>query len=101
MLLQQISGSCSFEVYYKTVDAMNSMFTRFAIPFSLKTDNCPQFVSEEFESFLRAQSVVYLRRQHCDVKLTAIEVECQNRLLFESLYNAKLEGKNWRTELDT
>ena len=101
LLLQQISGSCSFEVYYKTVEAMNSMFARFGVPFSLRTDNGRQFVSEEFESFLRAHSVVYLRLQHCDVKLTAIEVECRNRLLFECLYNAKLEGKNWRPELGT
>ena len=38
------------------------MFARFGVPFSLRTENGPQFVPEEFESFLQADGV-----EHCSM----------------------------------
>ena len=35
----------------KVIEALIPMFARFGLPFSLGTDNGPQFVSEEFETF--------------------------------------------------
>ena len=37
----------------KVIEALAPMFARFGLPFSLRTDNGPQFVSVEFETFLR------------------------------------------------
>ena len=41
----------------KIIEALTPMFARFGFPFSLRTDNGPQFVSEEFEAFLRTNSI--------------------------------------------
>ena len=81
-------------------EAIAPMFARFGVPFSLRTDNGPQFVSEEFESFLQAHGVTH-RRTTPLWPQTNGEVERQNRSLLKSLQIANLEGKNWRTELVT
>ena len=41
----------------KIIEAITPMFARFGFPFSLRTDNGPQFVSEEFEAFLRTNGI--------------------------------------------
>ena len=76
------------------------MFARLGVPFSLRTDNGPQFVSEEFESFLQAHGVEHRRTTPLRPQANG-EVERQNRSLLKSLQIANLEGKNWRTELVT
>ena len=45
----------------KIIEAISPMFARFGVPFSLRTDNGPQFVSEEFETFLRSHGVEHRR----------------------------------------
>ena len=35
----------------KMIEALTPIFTRYGYPFSLKSDNAPQFVSKEFENF--------------------------------------------------
>ena len=37
----------------KTVDALSSNFARFGFPHLLKSDNGPQFLSEDFQTFLQ------------------------------------------------
>ena len=84
----------------KIIEAIAPMFARFGVPFSLRTDNGPQFVSEEFESFLQAHGVAHRRTTPLWPQANG-EVERQNRSLLKSLQIANLEGKNWRTELVT
>ena len=84
----------------KIIEAIAPMFVRFGVPFSLRTDNGPQFVSEEFESFLQAHGVVHRRITPLWLQANG-EVKRQNRSLLRSLQIANLEGKNWRTELVT
>ena len=84
----------------KIIEAITPMFARFGVPFSLRTDNGPQFVSEEFESFLQAHGVEHRRTTPLWPQANG-EVERQNRSLLKSLQIANLEGKNWRTELVT
>ena len=84
----------------KIIEAISPMFARFGVPFSLRTDNGPQFVSEEFELFLQAHGVGHQRTTPLWPQANC-EVECQNRSLLKCLQIANLEGKNWRTELVT
>ena len=76
------------------------MFSRFGVPFSLRTDNGPQFVSEEFESFLQANGVEHRRMTPLWPQANG-EVERQKFSLLKSLQIANLEGKNCQTELVT
>ena len=41
----------------KVIDSLNPIFTRCGIPHTLKTDNGPQFISEEFRAFLVENSI--------------------------------------------
>ena len=77
----------------KIIEAITLMFARFGVPFSLRTDNGPQFVSEEFESFLQAHGVEHRRTSPLWPQANG-EFELQNRSLLKSLQIAKLEGKN-------
>ena len=76
------------------------MFARFGVAFSLRTDNGPQFVSEEFETFLRSHGVEHQRTTPLWPQANGA-VERQNRSLLKCLRIAHLEKKNLRTELVT
>ena len=62
----------------KIIEAISPMFARFGVPFYLRTDNGPQFVSEEFESFLQAHGVEHRRTTPLWPQANG-EVERQNR----------------------
>ena len=75
------------------IEAMTPMFARFGVPFFLKTDNGPQFMPEESESFhLQTNGIKHQRSS---------KVERQNCFLLKCLQIANLEGKNWQIELVT
>ena len=80
----------------KIIEALTPMFARFGFPFSLRTDNGPQFVSEEFEAFLRTNGIQHQKSTPLWPQVK--EVERQNRSLLKFLQIAHLEGKNRRTE---
>ena len=82
----------------KVIEALAPMFARFGLPFSLRTDNGPQFVSVEFETFLRTNDIEHSRTTPLWPQANG-EVERQNRSLLKSLQIAHVEGKNWKTEL--
>ena len=80
------------------IKAISPMFTRFGIPYSLRTDNGPQFVSDEFEKFLAANGIEHRKTTLLWPQANG-EVEGQNRSLLKCLQIAQVEGKDWRTEL--
>ena len=43
----------------KMIEALTPIFTRYGYPFSLKSDNAPQFVPEEFENFLATHGILH------------------------------------------
>ena len=84
----------------KIIEAISTIFARFGAPFFLRTDNGPQFVSEEFETFLRSHGVEHRRTTPLWPQANG-ELERQNRSLLKCLKIAHLEKKNLRTELVT
>ena len=83
----------------KMIEALMPIFTRYGYPFSLKSDNASQFVSEEFESFLASHGVQHRTSPPLWPQANG-EVERQNRTLLKSLKIAEAEGKKWKDELD-
>ena len=82
----------------KIITAFSEIFSRFGYPYSLKTDNGPQFVSKEFEEFLRQCGVEHRRSPLLWPQANG-EVERENRTLLKTLKVAEVEGKKWSEEL--
>ncbi|XP_022797033.1 uncharacterized protein K02A2.6-like [Stylophora pistillata] len=83
----------------KMIEALTPIFTRYGYPFSLKSDNAPQFVSEEFENFLATHGIQHRKSPPLWPPANG-EVESQNRTLLKSLKVAEVKGKKWKDELD-
>ena len=82
----------------KVIDCLDEMFSRHGLPETLKSDNGPQFRSEEFKTFCELNGIMPL-------KVTAKwpqangEVERQNDSLLKRIRIAQAEGLNWKKEL--
>ena len=84
----------------KIVSFLTSTFARFGIPYSLRTDNGPQFISEEFQNFVQANGIEHYTSTPLWPQANG-EVERQNRTLLKCLTIAHAEGKTWREELQS
>ena len=84
----------------RTIEALKPIFARFGVPHTLKTDNGPQMVSEEFETFLAENGIEHRTTPPLWPQANG-EVERQNRTLMKSVQIAHIEGKDWRQELQT
>jgi transposase InsO family protein len=82
----------------KVVEALAPMIARHGVPFSIKSDNGPQFVSGEFSEFLRTYGIEHRRSPPLWPQANG-EVEAQNRSLVKTLKIAQIEGKDMREEL--
>ena len=74
----------------KIIEAMVPMFARFGVPYSLKTDNGPQFVSAEFETFLNEKGIEHRKSPPLWPQANG-EVELQNRTLMKAICIAHVE----------
>ena len=83
----------------KIIKAISTIFARFGVPNSLRTDNGPQFTSEEFATFLAEYSVEHCRTTPLWPQANG-EVERQNRTQLKALRIAQVEGKSWETEMN-
>ncbi len=82
----------------KVIEAILPMIARHGVPHSIKSDNGPQFISSEFEEFLREFGIEH--RRSCPLWPQANgEVEAQNRSLVKTLKIAQVEGHDMRSEL--
>ncbi len=82
----------------KVIDAILPMLCRHGIPFSIRSDNGRQFVSEEFEEFLRQYGIEHRKSTPLWPKANG-EVEIQNKSLGKTLEIAQVEKKNLKEEL--
>ncbi|XP_044163820.1 uncharacterized protein K02A2.6-like [Acropora millepora] len=79
----------------KIVDALSTIFARFGFPYSLKSDNGSQFLSENFQTFLQESGIEHRTSPPLWPQANG-EVGRQNRTLLKALKVAQVEGKNWR-----
>ena len=82
----------------KVIESLEKIFCTNGLPQSLKTDNGPQSVSEEFEGFLKENDIKHRTSTPLWPQANG-KVERQNRSLLKTLKIAKTERKNLWTEL--
>ena len=82
----------------KRISCLEAMFATHGLPLSIKTDNGPQFVSEEFEVYLRDNNIEHRTSTPLWPQANG-EVERQNRSLLKAMRVAHSEGRDWRKEL--
>ncbi|XP_062568299.1 uncharacterized protein K02A2.6-like [Saccostrea cucullata] len=82
----------------KIILQLESMFARHGLPYSMRSDNGPQFVSEEFKGYLNSNGIKHIRTTPYWPQGNG-EVERQNRTLLKAIKAANAEGKDWRREL--
>ena len=77
------------------ITRLHAHFARYGLPRTLRTDNGPQFASEEFAAFLAEMGVDHLRNTPLWPRANG-EVERQNRSLLKILQIAHAEHRPWR-----
>jgi hypothetical protein len=81
----------------KIIEVCQTIFCRWGLPISLRTDNGPQF-GMEFQSFLKESGVFWLSTTPMWPAANG-EVERQNRSLLKALKIAQVSGRDYKGEL--
>ena len=82
----------------KLIKCLEEIFATHGLPLSIKTDNGPQFVSEEFEAYLNDNNIEHRVSTPLWPQANG-EVERQNRSLLKAMRIAHSEGRDWRKEM--
>ncbi|XP_033124648.1 uncharacterized protein K02A2.6-like [Anneissia japonica] len=82
----------------RTVRSLEVMFARYVLPQVIVSDNCPQFISEEFRDFMEVNG---LKHQKVTPKWAQAngEVERQNKSILKRLKIAHTMKKDGKREL--
>ena len=80
------------------IESLEKIFCTHGLPQSLKTDNGTQFMSDDFERFLKTNDIKHRSSTPLWPQANG-EVERQNRSLLKALRIAKAEKKNIWTEM--
>jgi len=84
----------------KVIKSLKQIFATHGLPYSITSDNGPQFTSEVFAEYLKDNDIVHHRTTPLWPQANG-EVERQNRSLLQRIKIAQGEGKNWKEELLT
>ena len=74
-------------------------FSRFGLPLTLRTDNGPQFISNEFKQYLKEHGI----KHYTSIPLwpqSNGETKRQNCSLIKAIRVAHLDKKDWRREMN-
>ena len=80
------------------IDKLEACFTMFGYPHEIITDNGPQFISSEFDQYLKQRKIIH-RETSTYWPSANGEVERFNRTLVKMIKCAMTENKDWRKEL--
>ena len=81
------------------IKCLDSHLARYGVPVSLRTENGPNFVSEEKEKYLEEMGIVRHRNTPLWPRANG-EVEREIRLLLKAMRVFQAEGKDWRSEFN-
>ncbi|RUA05256.1 MAG: hypothetical protein DSY43_04960 [Gammaproteobacteria bacterium] len=82
----------------KIIESLDKIFCTHGLPVTLRTDNGPQFVSEQFESYLAENGISHKTSTPLWPQANG-EVERQNRSILKILKIAHSEKKDMQAEL--
>ena len=84
----------------KIIAALDEIFARNGLPWSIKTDNGRQFIAQELTDYLKENDIEHRRSTPLWPQANG-EVERQNRHLLKAMKIAKLEGRSLTEALNT
>ena len=84
----------------KVIESLKQIFATHGLPYSITSDNGPQFASNAFAEYLKENDIVHHKTTPLWPQANG-EVERQNRSLLQRIKIAQGEGKNWKEELLT
>lgn len=82
----------------KMIDSLENMFLRHGLPFSVRSDNGPQFTWRTFQQYLKDIDVKHVRNTPLYPAANG-EVGCQNRSLMKRIRIAQAESLDWKQEI--
>ncbi|XP_014667482.1 PREDICTED: uncharacterized protein K02A2.6-like [Priapulus caudatus] len=82
----------------KIIDSLEEIFSRHGLPITIKSDNGPQFRSEEFLEYCDQNGITALKVTAKWAQANG-EVERQNKSLMKRIRIAQAEGLDWKREL--
>jgi len=82
----------------KVIDNLEEIFSRHGLPITIKSDNGPQFRSEEFREYCKQNGITHLKTTPKWPQANG-EVERQNASLMKRIRIAQAEGLDWTKEL--
>ncbi|XP_022802839.1 uncharacterized protein K02A2.6-like [Stylophora pistillata] len=82
----------------KVIDNLEEIFSRYGLPLAIKSDNGPQFCSEEFREYCKQNGIVHIKTTPKWPQANE-EVERQNASLMKRIRIAQAEGLDWVKEL--
>nr|XP_058952093.1 uncharacterized protein K02A2.6-like [Pocillopora verrucosa] len=82
----------------KVIDNLEEIFSRHGLPLTIKSDNGPQFRSEEFREYCKQNGIVHTKTTPKWPQANG-EVERQNASLMKRIRIAQAEGLDWVKEL--
>ena len=96
--LFQVPRGCSHKGHFfkSLINELESIFSRYGYPVTLKTDNGPNLVSVEMENFLCSKGIHHAKSATCWPRSNR-EVEHYNWTLLKLIGAIHAEGKDWQS----
>lgn len=82
----------------KIIDSLESIFSRHGLPVTIKSDNGPQFRSEQFRLYCEENGITHNKTTPKYAQANG-EVERQNASLMKRIRIAQSDGLDWKKEL--
>ncbi|KAJ8369419.1 hypothetical protein SKAU_G00094470 [Synaphobranchus kaupii] len=82
----------------KVIDSLESIFSRHGLPVTLRSDQGPQFKSDEFSNYCESNGITHVKTTPRWAQANG-EVERQNASLMKRIRIAESEGLDWKREL--